>query len=57
MPQVLVGLAGGGRLEHAGSRYAFGKGDALLMPAVIGACTCVPSGEVCLLEISLPEVA
>ena len=57
MPQVLVCLAGSGRLEHAGSRYAFGKGDALLMPAVIGACTCVPSGEVSLLEISLPEVA
>jgi mannose-6-phosphate isomerase len=56
MPQVLVCLAGGGWLEHAASRYAFGKGDTLLMPAVIGACTCVPSGEVSLLEISLPEV-
>jgi mannose-6-phosphate isomerase len=57
LPQVLVCLAGNGWLEHIGRRYAFGKGDVLLMPAVIGACSCVPNGAVSLLEIALPEVA
>jgi len=54
LPRVLVCLAGTGQLEHAGNRYAFGKGDVLLLPAVVGACVCRPSGTVSLLELSLP---
>jgi mannose-6-phosphate isomerase len=57
MPRVLVCLAGNGQLEHAGTSYAFGKGDVLLLPAVTGACACRPHGAVSLLEISLPEVS
>jgi len=34
---------------------AIGKGDALLLPAVVGACLCRPLGAISLLEISLPE--
>lgn len=57
MPRALVCLAGGGELENAGTRYAFGRGDVLLLPAVIGACSCRPHGVVCLLEISPPEIS
>lgn len=53
--RVLVCLAGGGHIEHAGADYAFGKGDVLLLPASVGACNCRPQGEVIILEISLPE--
>jgi mannose-6-phosphate isomerase len=53
--RVLVSLGGEGRLEHAGVDYAFRKGDVLLLPAVVGACLCRPSGPVVMLEISLPE--
>jgi mannose-6-phosphate isomerase len=54
-PRVLVCIAGDGQLEHDGADYAFGKGDVLLLPAVVGACFCRPHGAVSLLEISLPE--
>jgi uncharacterized protein YjlB len=47
-------LAGDGHLEHLGADYAFGKGDVVLLPAVVGDCLCRPAGEF-LLEISLPE--
>jgi mannose-6-phosphate isomerase len=56
MPRVLVCLAGRGELEHAGARYAFGKGDLLLLPAVVGTCPFQPRGFVSLLEVSLPGV-
>ncbi len=56
-PRVLVGLAGYGQLEHADSSHAFGPGDVLLLPAVLGACFCRPQGAVTLLELSLPEGA
>jgi mannose-6-phosphate isomerase len=55
-PRVLVCIAGDGRLEHDGANYTISKGDVLLLPAVIGACSCRPRGAISLLEISLPEV-
>jgi mannose-6-phosphate isomerase len=54
-PRVLVCIAGGGQVEHDGTDYAVGKGDMLLLPAVVGACLCRPRGAVSLLDISLPE--
>jgi mannose-6-phosphate isomerase len=54
-PRVLVCLAGDGHVEHDGANYAIGKGDVLLLPAVVGACLCRPHGAISLLEISLPE--
>ena len=54
-PRVLVCLAGDGQVEHADTNYAIGKGDVLLLPAVVGACSCRPRGAISLLEISLPE--
>jgi mannose-6-phosphate isomerase len=54
-PRVLVCLAGEGQVEHDGADYAIGKGDVLLLPAVVGGCLCRPQGAISLLEISLPE--
>jgi mannose-6-phosphate isomerase len=54
-PRVLVCLAGDGQVEHDGANYAIGKGDVLLLPAVVGARLCRPCGAISLLEISLPE--
>ena len=53
-PRVLVCLAGDGQLEREGSNYPVGKGDVILLPAVLGACFCRPRGAISLLEISLP---
>jgi mannose-6-phosphate isomerase len=55
LPRVLVCLAGKGHLEQGDAKYAFGKGDVLLLPALLGICCCRPEGAVSLLEISLPE--
>ncbi len=54
-PRLLVCIAGEGQLEHGGAVYAVGKGDVLLLPAVVGACSFQPRGAVILLEIALPE--
>jgi mannose-6-phosphate isomerase len=54
-PRVLVCIAGKGQLKHAGATYEIGKGDVLLLPAVLGACTFQPQGPVNMLEIEIPE--
>lgn len=55
VPRVLVCIQGSGQVEHGSATYAAGKGDVLLLPAVVGACVFRPSGEVNLLEIGIPE--
>ena len=55
VPRVLVCIEGAGQVEHGGARYALGKGDVLLLPAVVGACVFRPSSAVNVLEIALPE--
>lgn len=54
-PCVLVCLEGKGHLTKNGADFPFRTGDALLLPAEVGACSCRPSGNVELLEISLPH--
>ncbi len=39
VPRVLVCIDGAGHVEHRGDRYAVGRGDVSLLPAVIGTCT------------------
>ena len=46
VPRVLVCIAGEGQLEHDGATYAVGKGDVVLLPAVVGACAFRPHGAV-----------
>jgi len=54
-PRVLVCTDGVGQLEYRGHHYVIRKGDAMLLPAVVGACMCLPRGSMEVLEISLPE--
>jgi mannose-6-phosphate isomerase len=54
-PRALVCLSGSGQLKHAGSHYAFDRGQVLMLPAVVGVCSCHPRGVVSLLELSLPN--
>jgi len=56
-PRVVVGIAGTGQLEHDGAIYDVGKGDVMLLPAVVGVCSYRPRGEVSLLEIAIPDAA
>jgi mannose-6-phosphate isomerase len=55
VPRVLVCIEGVGQVEHAGAAYAVEKGDTLLLPASLGACTFRPSGAVNVLEIAIPS--
>ena len=54
-PRILVCLTGEGEVEHDGANYPIGRGDVMLLPAIVGACFCKPEGVISLLEISLPE--
>lgn len=54
-PRVLVGIAGQGRLEYSGTDYPVGRGDVVLLPAEVGACSYRPSTPVILLEVALPD--
>jgi mannose-6-phosphate isomerase len=54
-PRALVCIAGEGQLEHDGTNYPVGHGDAVLLPAEVGACSYRPRGAVSLLEVALPE--
>jgi len=55
VPRVLVCIEGAGEVEHGGATYAAEKGDVLLLPAVLRACTFRPQGAVSVLEIEIPE--
>jgi mannose-6-phosphate isomerase len=55
VPRLLVCTSGKGQLEHDGAIYAVGKGDVLLLPAVVGTCSFEPRDAVSLLEIAVPE--
>jgi len=55
VPRVLVCIEGTGRVVHGGGNDEAGKGDAFLLPAVLGACTFQPRGAVNVLEIEIPE--
>jgi mannose-6-phosphate isomerase len=54
VPRVLVCIEGEGKVEYDGSTYPVAKGDAWLLPAVVGACPFQPQGAVTLLEIAIP---
>ena len=55
LPRVLVCVEGEGQVEHGSATYAVGKGDVVLLPAVIGKCVFRPRGAVNLLEIAIPD--
>lgn len=53
--RAIVCVKGSGELESRGTRYAFRTGDVFLLPAEVGQCIALPSGDVTLLECGLPE--
>jgi mannose-6-phosphate isomerase len=55
VPRVLVCIEGAGQIERGGATYAVAKGNVLLLPAVVGACTFRPRGAVNVLEIAIPD--
>ncbi len=55
VPRVLVCIDGEGQLNYAGATDEIGKGDVLLLPATLGACTLQPQGPMNVLEIEIPE--
>ena len=54
VPRVLVCIEGAGQVEHGRATYALAKGDVMLLPAAVGACTFRPRSAVSLLEIAIP---
>ncbi len=54
-PRVLVGIVGEGELEYSSTNYPVGRGDVVLLPAEVGACSYRPRTAVSLLEVALPE--
>lgn len=57
VPRILVCIAGGGHIEYNANRYPINKGDVILLPAILGECSCYPNTTITLLEISIPEGA
>jgi mannose-6-phosphate isomerase len=53
--RVLVCIAGAGRVRHDGVDHAFGSGEIVLLPAIVGVCVCTPDACMTLLEISPPD--
>jgi mannose-6-phosphate isomerase len=53
--RVLVCIEGAGHVEHPGTGYPVGRGETILLPAVLGPCVFRPERMVTLLEIALPE--
>jgi mannose-6-phosphate isomerase len=55
LPRVIVCLAGEAEMRHGGKSYPIEKGGVILLPAVVGTCSCIPKGSVSLLEVGLPR--
>ncbi len=53
--RMLVCVGGAGHVEHDGHSYPFQRGAVLLLPAVLGPCTCRIGPNATLLEISLAD--
>jgi mannose-6-phosphate isomerase len=49
---IVVGLEGEAALHHGEKSYAVRRGDVLLLPAEVGACTCKPAGRLVAAECS-----
>jgi mannose-6-phosphate isomerase len=54
-PRILVCIDGSGQLKYNGENYSVGKGNVLLLPAIVGTCDFLPHSGVSMLEIALPE--
>jgi mannose-6-phosphate isomerase len=52
--RVVVCVSGRGELESADDTYHLSTGDVVLLPAELGECTCLPAGEITVLECGIP---
>lgn len=48
--RIAVCIEGKGLCRHRGRDYPLEEGDALLLPACVGLCDCIPAGEMTILE-------
>jgi mannose-6-phosphate isomerase len=55
IPRVLVCIEGAGEVKHCGANYPASRGDVVLLPAEVGACSFRPRNAVNLLEVALPK--
>jgi len=55
VPRILVCIDGKGDIAFDGTNYGIKKGDVVLLPAELGAMSCIPQGKISLLEIAIPE--
>ena len=55
LPRILVCIEGVGNVEFNGTNFGMSKGTVTLLPAIVGACTFAPEGNVVLLEIAIPD--
>jgi mannose-6-phosphate isomerase len=55
--RIFVCTEGEGWLNHGGELYPFRRGDVVLLPAIVGACSCEPKGAVTVLDVTIPELA
>jgi mannose-6-phosphate isomerase len=53
--RILVGVEGGGQLRHGGETYSVKRGDVVLLPAEVGACSCRAAGAGVFLECAIKE--
>jgi mannose-6-phosphate isomerase len=56
VPRILVCIGGKGDIVSEGAKYPIKMGDVVLLPAEIDEVSCIPQGDINLLEIAIPEV-
>lgn len=54
-PTILVCLEGDGTMEYQDNKYTIGKGEVMLLPAIIGELELNPENEIKLLQIAIPD--
>lgn len=54
-PAILVCLDGNGNMNYKNKEYSIGKGEVMLLSAIIGQLELKPSGEITFLQIAIPQ--
>lgn len=54
-PAILVCIEGKGTMKYSDTEYAIGKGEVMLLPAIIGQLDLHPDQEITLLQIAIPD--
>ena len=54
-PAILVCIEGKGTMNYGDTEYSIGKGEVMLLPAIIGQLELHPEQEITLLQIAIPD--